>query len=1208
MKQKRGQVTIFIVLGLILLLSAGIFLYYASKSAEEIKEIPETIDAGSLTEYAESCLEAVGEEVITKVAMQGGMYEPVYYRIYENQSIEYWCYGEGTQQCVNAVISTDAIADQILYGIREEIESCLNFQIFEEQGYKITKGVFEGTVIITDDAVEMQITYPLKVSKDKETTTVENFGAKIAVPLGELQSIARMIINKESTEGSFDSTGYMINHTQISIARAKPYPATIYMLQKQGSLFQLQIAVQGMDTVENPGEIRFGGEEPIYGCCYVGLEQSCYANTPSTVCEERNGVYETAPCICNDVKTEEQNEETLCNGGECRNCGTYRHAESWCGYDAQTGEGKDVVGSRHVLYSCINGEMIVDSCRDYREEICVQGEALINGRTGTTAVCRPNRWQDCSQCTTASCCENTEERDCYWNAALEPLQEESSSDATAQTQCIPYVPPGFKFWDYNGIEVCSRANAQKTCSGLFCGQEWIDAAARACDAQGDCGNSQNILFETTKAGFFESNFKYNPDEEIYVVKEDADPITILPRNVHVQGNLLGSPVEETADVFVEMISTAYQFVNQWVGVTVPNYLNPFTKKPKIEVTEMTFCGVWQAPNTKESCSLCEEGNTPCTEYKCKSLGKKCVYEEENGFPICRGRSGKEEKNVTITFDVTQLSAGYSAEQEILSIEKIQYQGYKISPEILPYELFSMGIQTNEETICHLDYMPRSEVFDAPVFVMGAPEYARAHTLTMRTPPRMEIPEKVKDELNLSTAEQMITALEEPEALLEDYEEKFPAVFSVYNTATGDDLGEVLDPYVDEIGEMIERIGASYPTYKNLSITIMDKFDRGGYYLFISCEDRYGNTETEELFIELSIANETEDTAAPVIVAASPQDDSFIGVEQGITPFYIYTDEPADCKYDYADKEYDVMDYAFSCKNKPYEFTGIAGGSYLCTTALATVTDITIYVRCADNPENKKTYLVGVQSSNTSGMGSEMYSEAIPEETENPVEEYRGYINVTDVPEENKSIVFVNAALLSETKQTMFNVSQQAAYIALYVDTEGSCAIKNETTETEMECTKTQEAQKHLGENVCTATVTMEQDAEMNDTNINETRSVQYYEINCYNKEAEQHVATASTVYSLKKSSGLEIVTVSPKDNEEVEENTALTVTTTASNRVSCGYGVYGSLEYLEMAQVTENAFSANLKALDQGYNAITVFCEDEYGNGAERTVTFYVSK
>ena len=224
MNQKRGQVTVFIILGLILILNAGIFLYYASESAEEIQEIPETIDAASLTEYTESCLEAVAEEVITKVALQGGMYEPVYSKVYENTSVEYWCYGEGTQQCVNAVMSLDAIEDQILYGIREEIDKCLSFQTFEGQGYKITKGVFEGTATITDDAVEVQITYPLKVAKDGETTTVENFQATSAVPLGELQNIARYIINKESTEGSFDTANYMINHTQIHIVRAKQYP------------------------------------------------------------------------------------------------------------------------------------------------------------------------------------------------------------------------------------------------------------------------------------------------------------------------------------------------------------------------------------------------------------------------------------------------------------------------------------------------------------------------------------------------------------------------------------------------------------------------------------------------------------------------------------------------------------------------------------------------------------------------------------------------------------------------------------------------------------------------------------------------------------------------------------------------------------------------------------------------------------------------
>ena len=183
-------------------------------------------------------------------------------------------------------------------------------------------------------------------------------------------------------------------------------------------------------------------------------------------------------------------------------------------------------------------------------------------------------------------------------------------------------------------------------------------------------------------------------------------------------------------------------------------------------------------------------------------------------------------------------------------------------------------------------------------------------------------------------------------------------------------------------------------------------------------------------------------------------------------------------------------------------------------------------------------------------------------------------------------------------------------------------MKNETTENTMICEKTEEASRNLGEYECRAAVTMPQKVipeinetdETNETEANETaeiiettETIQYYEIICYDEETEQHVATTSTTYSLKKSSGLEIMTVSPKDNEEVEQDTALTVTTTESDGVSCGYAAYGSLEYLEMTQVTESAFRANLKGLEQGYNAFTVLCEDEYGNSAERTVSFYVS-
>ncbi|RME55048.1 hypothetical protein D6777_01710 [Candidatus Woesearchaeota archaeon] len=155
--------------------------------------------------------------------------------------------------------------------------------------------------------------------------------------------------------------------------------------------------------------------------------------------------------------------------------GDKKNGESWCLYDSDVGLARDKVGSRFYKQLCINGEVQVEPCKDYREEICVQGvlgedvlrnydSFMLAGAEYTEAACRPNRWQDCSYCNDLTkltgmkndikveqgkkepsslirlkkdCCNNEFLRDCVW-------LESGITDAGGV--CVPMVPPGLKHW------------------------------------------------------------------------------------------------------------------------------------------------------------------------------------------------------------------------------------------------------------------------------------------------------------------------------------------------------------------------------------------------------------------------------------------------------------------------------------------------------------------------------------------------------------------------------------------------------------------------------------------------------------------------------------------------------------------------------------------------------------------------------------------
>ncbi|PIN80908.1 hypothetical protein COV16_00200 [Candidatus Woesearchaeota archaeon CG10_big_fil_rev_8_21_14_0_10_34_8] len=191
-------------------------------------------------------------------------------------------------------------------------------------------------------------------------------------------------------------------------------------------------------------------------------------------------------CVSLGCKNVYEDETSPSSGGDKKN------GESWCLYDSQVGLGRDLAGSRHYRSVCINGETQVEPCKDYREEICIQGELdeevlrnmasfLLAGADYTEAACRDNRWQDCDACNTLTnlpdkptaedttagkkepqalidlkmqCCNNEDVRDCYW-------LESGITDAGGL--CVPMIPPGLKHWgDLSPSEVAGSSTTTTT--------------------------------------------------------------------------------------------------------------------------------------------------------------------------------------------------------------------------------------------------------------------------------------------------------------------------------------------------------------------------------------------------------------------------------------------------------------------------------------------------------------------------------------------------------------------------------------------------------------------------------------------------------------------------------------------------------------------------------------------------------------------------
>lgn len=207
----------------------------------------------------------------------------------------------------------------------------------------------------------------------------------------------------------------------------------------------------------------------------------------------------------------------ICADLNCRstsNGNNYRHGESWCVYEdyGSTGEGENSVGSRFFRHLCINGEEVLESCTDFRNEECIQDEI----GDFSQAACRVNRWQDCTSQSDEDDCENSDRRDCFWKPDVK-FGSTTEEGGVQEGACLPLNPPGLNFWGgEDSLSICGQGNAVCVVTyekGLFGGEECVDNCEclddrweqernEVCRALGDCGPAVNWLGrEGYKEGF-----------------------------------------------------------------------------------------------------------------------------------------------------------------------------------------------------------------------------------------------------------------------------------------------------------------------------------------------------------------------------------------------------------------------------------------------------------------------------------------------------------------------------------------------------------------------------------------------------------------------------------------------------------------------------------------------------------------------------------
>lgn len=230
--EKRGQVTIFIIVGIVIVAAILVFFLWAQ---------PTYLSEGAGELNFEKCVEDAVEQEIAKLEVRAGFAEPEFTYTYGGEEIAYLCYtAEYYDTCtVQVPFLKNNFEAELGASIRDDIDECYGNSLNElrGQGYSVEQGDVSYEVLIEPSNVRVEIEAPTVVG----SASFARFNVEINSPLYDMLMIATSILQFETKYGDSDVSSIMLYYPDLIINKLKQSDGTtIYIMKHKifGNKFQ----------------------------------------------------------------------------------------------------------------------------------------------------------------------------------------------------------------------------------------------------------------------------------------------------------------------------------------------------------------------------------------------------------------------------------------------------------------------------------------------------------------------------------------------------------------------------------------------------------------------------------------------------------------------------------------------------------------------------------------------------------------------------------------------------------------------------------------------------------------------------------------------------------------------------------------------------------------------------------------------------------
>lgn len=788
--------------------------------------------------------------------------------------------------------------------------------------------------------------------------------------------------------------------------------------------------VYWFDSCGNPENIYSSNKQQSYNNGYVlTKEQSCNPASNNVNSKDCGNCNYIGGSLCMEAPTGQNKQPTygkyIC--GDI-SCGTdditqektapasnspKKVGESWCSYDGVPGFGRDLVGSRHYRRLCINGKELTESCKDFREEMCVQGvqgqpplatqEAFgVSGGGYVEAACRENRFQDCTelkwiepgdrvkQPNAKKDCENLQFRDCVW----------LGNDNTGR--CVPVVSPGLKFWTGESTTESSKQDAKAICNqgntqctvvyakggvkSLLGGdykceencecleKPFFQSANNFCKSLGDCGSWFNIEGKFTNDGSIRNidgklSRLLENDVESYdsLVGKDDSPDNPYENKFGLFFKKTWLPIIGFATLGVAFAAVTGEFAGLLTGFTTgfgvtfgyplsllggnfgKLYSNAINNWAPLVEVQTKTYQTVFEEASKAALSNPTEANVAAMEAAKKNLEK---YGADTVAETTLNSAAVTILNfISIALTLWTI---YNLIDIFLAKDKTETVSISCEPWVAPLGGDDCEKCGNDGKECS-EYRCKSLGQMCTLLNPGT----KNEMCVSSNPNDVTSPQITADKSVLLPGFTITEVANEGFTLNQDIP-PFTAVKIGVKTNEPAQCKYSLNTST-KFEQMTSFFGGSLYNYNHTELfalpgamadeQALKLTNSGRFTLYLRCQDGNGNENNKDYYIRFKIAK-GPDLTAPVIELTSIQNGAYAAAGVNETALAIYLNEPSECKWDDIDGNYDDMTNGFTCKNTVFPTSSIYYGLYDCATMLKPIKDQltnNFYFRCRDQP-------------------------------------------------------------------------------------------------------------------------------------------------------------------------------------------------------------------------------------------------------------------